>query len=96
MNEAEPDFTGLVVKLLVDGPDKWHWWALQEPRFERQHGRVFLVGSLADPDPSRPSWWGRTAHACVAWDRVSFYYTESIPDRQQRKFGGPGCNTVPM
>jgi hypothetical protein len=93
--ETEPDFTGKVVKIMVDSADGWRWWSLNEPRFERQHGRLFLVGGLTDPDPSKP-FWGRNVRLSVGWDRISLFYTEAIVDRQQRKFGGPDCNTMSL
>lgn len=93
VREVEPEFAGQVVKLLVDGPDGWQWWSLDEPQFESHHGRVFLVGGLTDPDPSKP-FRGRTVRACIAWDGISVYYTEAVVERQKRKFGGSDCNTV--
>ena len=95
IDDVEPDFTGQVVKVLIEGPDKkWQWWSLDEPRFERQHDRLFLVGGLTDPDPSK-SFWGRKVRAHLAWDSVRYYQTETIVDRQQRKFGGEDVNTIP-
>jgi hypothetical protein len=93
IEDVEPGFSGQVVKVLIEGPGDWQWWSLKEPRFERQHGRLFLVGGLTDPDPSK-SFWGRKVRACVPWDGIRYYHTEAIVDRQQRKFGGDDCNTI--
>jgi hypothetical protein len=93
VQDVEPNFTGLVVKVLIKGPDNWQWWSLDEPTFEQQHGRLFLVGPLTDPDPTR-RFWGRTVRAHVPWDAILYYQTERVVDRQQRKFGGPECDTI--
>ncbi len=94
IEDVQPDFTGLVVKVLIDAPGtSHHWWSLDEPTFERQHGRLFLVGRLTDPDPSKP-FWGRNVRAHVPWDAIRYYQNERVVDRQQRKFGGPECNTM--
>jgi hypothetical protein len=93
--EAIPDFTGKVVKVYTSVPDAdWRWWTLDEPTFERQHGRLFLVGRLTDRDPGG-SFWGRHTVACLPWETVLFYLVEGMADRQQRKFGGPDVNTIP-
>lgn len=93
--ETVPDFTGKVVKIYTNVPDTdWRWWTLDEPRFELQHGRLFLVGKLTDPNPGG-SYWGRHMVACIPWETVQFYLVETIPDRHQRKFGGSDVNTIP-
>jgi hypothetical protein len=93
-SEVQPDFSGKTVKVLIDGPDKYRWWTFDEPQIELQHGRLFLVGRLTDPDPRQP-FWGSKMIAYVAWDEILAYCTEAVVDRQQRKFGDPGFNTVP-
>ena len=93
--EVQPDFTGQVVKVCTNFPDSdWRWWTLDEPRFELQHGRVFLVGRLTDRTLDG-TFWGLRTTACVPWETVQFYMVEAMPDRIQRKFGGPDVNTLP-
>jgi hypothetical protein len=94
--EVQPDFTGMVVKVYANIPDAdWRWWTLDEPRFELQHGRLFLVGRLTDSKLDG-TFWGRNTTAYLPWEAVQFYLTEALPDRMQRKFGGPNVNTIPM
>jgi hypothetical protein len=92
--EVQPDFSGKVVRVCMAGPDaKWASWSLDEPKFEVQYGRLFLVGKLTDPNPG-DSFYGRNWVACVPWELIQFYYVESMVNRQQRKYGAPGCNTI--
>ncbi|HEY1376300.1 MAG TPA: hypothetical protein VGF55_05875 [Gemmataceae bacterium] len=92
--DAEPDFAGQVVDVMLGFPDKVRWYTLDEPRVERQHGRLFLVGRMTDVDPGKP-WWGRNLTACIAWDAILGYFPQSRTDWQQRRSGGPESNTVP-
>jgi len=93
--DVRPDFSGKVVKVFTTISDpKWQWWSLTEPVLERQEGRLFLVGRLTDPDPSA-SFWGRNTIACIPRELIQFYLVETIPDRQQRKYGDAGTRTLP-
>jgi hypothetical protein len=92
--EIEPNFSGKVVKVLLGVSDaKWNWWSVDEPTFELQHGRLFLVGKLTIPNPGE-SFWGSKHTACVPWNSIWVYLVEAIVDRQQRKYGEPDCNTI--
>jgi hypothetical protein len=93
--EIQPDFSSQVVKVCTRFPDTdWRWWTLDEPRFEMQYGRLFLVGRLTDHKRDG-TFWGRHTTACIPWDEIAFYMVEAMPDRMQRKFGGPDVNTIP-
>jgi hypothetical protein len=83
--KVQPDFTGKVVKVLLPvAGEKWQWWTLEEPTFELQYNRLFLVGRLMDSSTGAPL-WGRTCLACFPWDVIQMYYVEAIADRQQRR-----------
>jgi hypothetical protein len=92
--QIEPDFEGKEVAVMIGCPDKPRWWTLEEPRLERQHGRLFLVGRMTDIEPGK-AWWGKNRIAFIPWDTILAYCTRGFADRQQQHFGGPECNTVP-
>jgi hypothetical protein len=95
LREVEPDFTGMIVRVFCAELDEhWKWLTLDEPSFERQHGRIFLVGKLSEPIPFQRDWWGRNVRVCLPWDEIKYYHTERIPDRYQRKAGGAGMPTT--
>jgi hypothetical protein len=97
--EVQPDFTGQVVKVYVSIPApyaEWSWWWLDSPVFQLQQGRVFLVGRLYDRSKPGEPYWGRYTTASIPWNDVLFYMVETVTDRQQRKYGGPDCQTLPL
>lgn len=94
--EVLPDFTGMIVKVFIRGPDEtWSWWFFDEPRLELQGGRMFLIGRMSDRSTPTKPFWGVNSTAAVPWESVVFYICERILDRQQRKYGGPDCPTIP-
>jgi hypothetical protein len=94
VDDKYPDFSGKVVKVLLNVPDaKWQWWSLDGPVVESQHGRLFLTGQLTNPQPGRP-FWGDTVTACIPWDAIKVYTVETTMDRLTRKLSGPEVNTL--
>jgi hypothetical protein len=83
--DTYPDFAGKVVKVLLPGIGKsGEWWSFEEPEFETQGGRLFLVGKLTNPTPGG-TFWAEKMTAAAAWDSVAFYTVEAVEDRMARK-----------
>ena len=81
------DFAGKIVVVYLDVgvamfPSQ-PGWTLESPRFEEQHGRLFLVGSSASADPTTGTWHrGTTVH--VSWASVTHYLVyESVESYRQ-------------
>jgi len=67
MKETEPDFAGKVLALTTGSGGEG--LVLASPWFERQCGRVFLVGTV----PLQPGNWTSGSPGAVAWDAVLEY-----------------------
>ena len=82
MKSTLPDFTKKVVVLswmTTDGSR-----SLAYPRWERQGGRLFLVGAV--PAGGSRNDWLKGGEAAVAWEMVSDYLVfDSLADYQKRR-----------
>jgi len=81
-NHELPDFSGKIVTFYsVNTPPEWAV-ALVSPSFEKQAGRLFVVGEIA---PQVPPHWDDGLHSAIAWDQVSSYVVfDSLEDHQAR------------
>lgn len=69
MKSTVPDFTGKVLSIVLKGAE---WTrAIQDPHFELQCGRLFLVGT-SPREASTRDWIAGSRYA-VAWDSVLDY-----------------------
>lgn len=67
--EAIPDFSGKCISMrLIDEP---HSHDLNNPHFEYQGGRLFIIGTI--PEIATDSGWSANQTGGVAWDRVRDY-----------------------
>lgn len=71
-NDSLPDFAGKVVLLHFTHKPDADGEVLCEPHFERQGGRLFLLGTPA-PGTTVNNWLEGKMSA-VAWDTVDVYY----------------------
>ena len=69
MKKTVPDFSMKVVTFGIVGDD--HGYAVENPRFEIQAGRLFLVGTVPPGGSTRD--WSEGALIGVAWDKVTDY-----------------------
>lgn len=69
MESTYPNFAGKVVQCGVEGA-VWDFTALEDPSFENQGGRLFLVGS--SPKTGDDDEWAGVP-MCVSWDHVTWY-----------------------
>lgn len=77
-----PDFTKKVVVLSFPTTDGSR--SLAYPRWERQGGRLFLIGAV--PVGGSRNDWLKSGVAAVAWDMVSDYLVfDSLEDYQKRR-----------
>lgn len=79
MDEIEPSFDGKVLALTVGSNGEG--LILASPKFERQCGRVFLVGAA----PPAAGAWAGGSRGAVAWDAVTDYLVfDSIDEYHNR------------
>lgn len=69
MKIKPPNFTGKTVSVGLAGEDTTS--AIENPRFEMQAGRLFLVGTV--PRGGSPRNWAAGIPVAVAWDQVQDY-----------------------
>lgn len=68
MREGLPDFRGRVVCVLLANKPSKEGKYIVDPYFEKQGGRIFLMGTLSQ------SWDELAGHTVgIAWDRVESY-----------------------
>lgn len=67
MTDTTPDFSGKVLALTTGSDGEG--LVLASPRWERQEGRLFLVGIV----PPQAGIWASGATGAVAWDAVLDY-----------------------
>jgi hypothetical protein len=80
-DKSLPDFSKKVVSFGILGND--HTYAIDRPRFEKQGGRLFLVGTVPRGGSSRD--WSEGVVSAVAWDQVTDYLVfESVKDYRNR------------
>lgn len=88
--DALPDFTGRAVLLYTRGRPLTVPVALTDCRFERQGGRLFLVGT-SQPCRSWLTEWSDGTLRCIAWDAVDEYVVfDSLADYHARQGPAPG------
>ena len=75
-----PDFRGKVVSIVFKGD---FGRSLQDPRFEVQAGRLFLVGTTPRSGSSKD--WVAGLKAAVAWDSVQDYVVFDSPEDWQKR-----------
>ena len=81
MKDQFPDFTGRVLSILCASEDTGQ--LIADPVFEKQAGRLFLVGIV--PEQSSEDDWMRGLPCAVAWDTVQDYVVfESMSDYLKR------------
>ena len=83
-NDSLPDFAGKVVSLYHTHKPDDDGAALCDAHFERQGGRLFLLGAPA-PGTTVNNWLdGKTI--AVAWDTIDAYYVfDSLKDYLDRR-----------
>jgi hypothetical protein len=82
MKNALPDFTEKVVVLSFPTTDGSR--ALAHPRWEKQGGRLFLIGAV--PVGGSRNDWLKGGEAAVAWEMVSDYLVfDSLEDYHKRR-----------
>jgi len=67
--DAIPDFSGKTISMMLI--DESHSHDLDDPHFEYQGGRLFIVGTI--PADATDSGWNGNQTGAVAWDRVRDY-----------------------
>lgn len=67
--DSLPDFSGKCISLMLI--DEKYSHDLNDPHFEYQGGRLFIVGII--PEISTSSGWSGNQIGGVAWDRVRDY-----------------------
>ncbi len=67
--DSFPEFTGKCISILLI--DESHSHDLNDPHFEYQGGRLFIIGTI--PKISTESGWSANQIGGVAWDRVRDY-----------------------
>jgi len=67
--DSLPDFTGKCVSMMLI--DETHSHDLNNPHFEYQGGRLFIIGTI--PESATDSGWSGNQIGAVAWDRVRDY-----------------------
>ena len=79
-----PDLDGKVVAVQL--PVNGLGWTLLSPRFERQGGKLFLVGKpLPSPEPKL---WESVATVCIPWRYIGYYVAFDSIDAY-RSWGTP-------
>ena len=77
MKEKLPDFDGKVVSVVCVNEDTGQ--LIRSPRFERQGGRLFIVGAV--PEDASQDNWMEDLPCAIAWDTVQDYVVfESMKD----------------
>lgn len=72
-----PDFSGKCVSFSMEGEDSCN--DLNDPEFENQCGRWFVVGTI--PVGATTSDWAANRKGAVAWDKVTDYIVfEDVED----------------
>ena len=67
--ETLPDFSGKTISMML--VDESHSHDLNDPHFEYQGGRLFIIGVI--PMIATDSGWSGNQIGGVAWDRVRDY-----------------------
>ena len=67
--DALPDFSGKCISMMLI--DESHSHDLNNPHFEYQGGRLFIIGTI--PEIATTSGWSGNQIGGVAWDRVRDY-----------------------
>jgi hypothetical protein len=67
--DSIPDFSGKCISMMLI--DESHSHDLNDPHFEYQGGRLFIVGTI--PEIATESGWSGNQIGGVAWDRVRDY-----------------------
>ena len=67
--EARPNFSGKCISMMLI--DESHSHDLNNPHFEYQGGRLFIIGTI--PEIATDSGWSANKTGGVAWDRVRDY-----------------------
>ncbi len=71
MEDTLPDLSGRIVVLYLHGRRDPDGSVLQDASFQRQGGRLFLVGKI--PEGVSANDWVQGIESAVAWDRVEEY-----------------------
>ncbi len=81
IKESLPDFSGMLLSVICSSERGGQ--LIYSPWFERQAGRLFLVGTI--PDDITPDEWMQGLTTAIAWDTVQDYVVfESIPQYKSR------------
>ena len=67
--DSLPDFSGKTISMMLINESHSH--DLDNPRFEYQGGRLFIVGTI--PKVATESGWNALHVGAVAWDQVRDY-----------------------
>ncbi len=70
LKEKLPDFSGKCISITIKDDSLSH--DLNNPHFELQGGRLFVVGTV--PEGATKSNWVVNCQSGVAWDRVTDYF----------------------
>lgn len=96
--DSLPDFTGKCISLMLI--DEIHSHDLNNPHFEYQGGRLFIVGII--PEISTVTGWSGNQIGGVAWDRVRDYvlfqnfesYVEAVQKSELQNDDGESSKLV--
>lgn len=69
MKTTIPNFAGKLLSVSVIGQD--HTQGIEAPHWEKQNGRLFLVGTV--PRGESTSDWCAGIPCAIAWDQISDY-----------------------
>lgn len=83
IDETLPDFTGKCVVFYLANVPSNGATTLHSPTFERQVGRLFVVGDVV---ASRRGQWAAGLRAGVAWDEVIPYIVFESPEDYSARF----------
>lgn len=79
MEELLPNFSGQTVVFYITGSAGTPSWiaegvVLDEPSFQNQGGRLFVVGLTPPPVEGEEMDWSDARQACLAWESVLYYF----------------------
>lgn len=89
--DSLPDFSGKCISMMLI--DDSHSHDLDNPHFEYQGGRLFIIGTI--PEAATDTGWSANQIGGVAWDRVRDYvlfdslesYTKAVEISESPKSG---------
>ncbi|MFN3168136.1 MAG: hypothetical protein ACE37H_13830 [Phycisphaeraceae bacterium] len=81
-SDDQPDFSGKVVMFAIGGGTAVATYAIDNPRFEMQAGRLFVTGTQVYGSTADD--WAGPVSTAVAWDAVEGYIVFDSAEQYQR------------